>query len=758
VIISLVILFFFSLAGLLFKNSRSVVDELILSSIKGYIIIIGLSYFISYNFMLSGADSVLITLILLSVWISFKFIKFIFIKYKHIFVNKTIINIYCITIIIPLITILLPANILGIENFYGVFNFDFFYNSQDSFYLSNHNVLDFSSSDYILPFDWSANEQGRFAISLIGAFIVKYFKLNPLEFNSYLLTTLIIINAQVFYIFARRILMMKYYMSLGATLVFILSAPFVQGYIYYLLGQISAIPIFIYILILFKNLIKNYTVKKLIWFIFVLNVLYIVYAILSVYVILLILTSIFIYFKRYNLKYSYIFFSILLFLFLFFSFRISNLDVLYQNIIQWITLSMQTASAEKGILVFSEYLTETGFLIQWGLVTYPSNNSLLGFIHELEFGSLIFLFVSLVVVFSYIFIIYKLKNRLDFLSYLIIIILSFIVLSSSILFYVLLSPYPLFKTSVWFIPILLPLFLYGLSYRYKIYIIFISIAILVLNLSNTINYLGSFYLKKENPYLSIDGISKYEVMQIRNFIKNEKITNIAINMVDGIKSAWVGNYFRDISINNVTHNLQPLSDKNLDNKDYKLNSEYLLTQKDNTDIFSKNIFTSSQPLFSTLNYDLYKIADLKLFGFIGTGTYQPTILSDEIVRKSGLPKTFRWVEDGLELLIYSNQERFIDLSFDIRTGYAKVEKERNIIVKNINTNANDIFTFNEKSRIDMKKVLLIKGINKILIKSKDKVEQSERTDALFRKDITLDTRLLNFMISNINIISMDYND
>lgn len=758
-LITFSILFIFSIIGLLIKVSDSKIEELLLSSIKGYLLIIGLSYIISYNLLISGADSVLISLIILFSLLIIKILINI-LKKKSINFNLKIIILYFKITAIPLLTILVPSLVIGIENFYGAYNFDFFYNSQDSWYLSAHNVIDFykATDNNIIPLNWSANEQGRFAISLLGAFGAKYLSFNTLEFNSCLLQTLIIICGQVFFVFSRKIFKMSYYYSLISTIIFIFAAPFVQGYIYYLLGQISAIPVFIYMMILYRKLIINSSNKNLICFIFVLNILYILYAILAIYAIMLVFmtTLLLLFYKKYNLKYSTIAIYFLSFLFLFLFLRISNLEILYENINQWIILSLQTAGAEKGIIVFSEYLTEMTFMLQWGLITYPSFNSILSFIHQLAYGSFLYFTMGLITLICYLIILFNAKKTLNTLSYLLIFNLSSIVILSSFLFFLIKSPYPLFKISVWFIPILLPLFLYGILKMYSKRTVFlISIIVLILNILTSLNYLTPFLQKNENSYLSTYTVNKKEISYLKDYLNEYKINNFTLNITDGIHAAWLSNFLRDFKINNLSHNLQPLADKELlINKKYELSDEYLISMNNNYDVFQKNIYSSEKPLLETQNYSLYKVSNIDIILFIGSGTYQPTQLSQEIVSKTGLPKTFRWVEKGFELLIYSNKPCLVDLSFDIRSGYVNTDVRERTLSLNYD-NKKDYFTYKEKTKIEKRDILLSKGINKIVIESSDLVRPVERVNSLFRKNITVDSRLLNFMISDISLVLKD---
>lgn len=758
-IISLAILFIFTLLGCLFKFSNSKIDELILSSIKGYLLLIGLSYIISYNFLINGADAVLISLAILFSALIIKVMIYT-LKNRRIIFNKKIINLYLRVTTLPLLTILLPVLIIGIEKFYGVYNFDFFYNSQDSWYLSTHNVIEFfkTTNDYIIPLDWSANEQGRFAVTLLGAFAVKYLSFNALEFNSYLLQSLIIMSGQVFFVFARRIFNMTYFYSLISTIFFICSGPFVQGYIYYLLGQISAIPLFIYVLILYRNLITNQNNKNLFWFIFVLNVLYILYAILSIYAILLVVTTTFslYFYKKYNINFSTIIIYFLSFLFLFLILRISNLEILYESIKQWILLSLQTAGAEKGIIVFSEYLTEMALMLQWGLIPYSSFNSLLSFIHQLPYGSVVYFSIGLISLFCYLIILFNAKKTLNILSYLIVFNLSAIVIFSSFLFFMIQSPYPLFKTSVWFIPILLPLFLYGILHFYSKKTIFIiSSVVLLLNILTSSTYLIPFVKNNENPFLSTYPVDKNEILDLRKYLIEHNINSLALNLTDGIHAAWLSNFLRNFEIYNITHNLQPLADKDLlINKRYELSNKYLITMNHDYDIFKKNIYSDYKPLMETLTYSLYKASDIKIMLFIGSGSYQPTKLSQKIASNSGLPKTFRWVEKGFELLVYSDEPRTVDLSFDVRQGYVDSNVEERSIRLDFN-NKKDNFVFKTKTKIEKKNILLDKGMNKIIIESKDPVTPLDRVSGLFRKNITVDSRLLNFMISDISVTMKD---
>jgi hypothetical protein len=753
----LLLLLTFFLIGI-WSLKETNLEEFLVTTVKGYAALVGISYFISYNLALNGADSVLIAILFLF-FISTMKIVFLLMKSKQAILftssaSMVTLKYFFISFFMPSL-ILLPALLSGFEHFFGVYNFDFFYNSQDSWYLQNNSVLNYfeGRTGQILPLDWSANAQGRFAVALIGAFTLKYLHINTLIFNSILLNVLVVISAQAFYVFSRKVFNFTQIQSIFSVAVFLLSGSFAQAYGYYLLGQISAIPILILILIIYKEFLEEQRKSSLILIILLTNVLYMLYAILAIYVfaIMLFAGGVHYLLKKNQEKKSFIFlfFGIII---IFFILRISNLDPLFDSIRQWVELSINTATAKKGIMVFSEYLTESFLALQFGLVNYPSVNSSLSFIYNLNYGASIFLFIGVTTVLTITLVLKNFYKQVGVASFVIIFSLYSVVVMSTLMFFAISSPYPMFKISTWFVPLILPLLIIGLiEYKNNLILAILSTLIILLNFVTSFVYLYPLVNSKSDPNTNIQSLNYEEIDELREYLNNIKSKKILISMNNGIYTAWVANNFREFNVNALTHNFQPLDEKNLNESSvYSLKGEYLLINKDaGLDIIKKPV-VSKKSAYLTDNYLLYKVSQIELMTFIGSGSYPVSHLSLQDASSNNISPTFRWVEEGVELVIYSNQEQDANLSFVIKPGFVKASspyRKIKIVMKEQSLEYNIV----DKKVLRINHIHLSKGMNKIIIKSDDAVQPIQRNNSLFRENINFDSRLLNFAISDIDV-------
>lgn len=764
---------------------RPTPGRLLLAPVMGLAALVLLSYFISMNLHVNGANAMAAAIAILI---------FVLVLYGlHLRKNAVLGHQDFKNEIKPVLLALLPAFFLltpaiqnGINNFFGAINFDYFYNSQDAWYLSTHTVRDFDpgTTNSILPLDWSANPQGRFAVSLIGAFFFKFFGAVPLHFNSSLISALVIIGAFTAYSFARQVLGLGFWFSGLACSAFILSGGFSQGYIYYLLGQISAIPLFLAVCIYSCNLLEELTkdisdrkllLKKTLLIVFLLNALYVFYAILSFFALAFILLAAVLlglknkdFFLRVIFR-TFCIFALTIAAFLFI--RILSLSETKRALIDWIALSLKTAGpvASQTPVVFSEYITESFLSLLLGVFRYPTNASL--FNNLLESGDLrnwrlICIGITALCIFLCSVLILVRTNNISRTRKSIVLALVFITIPSAILFFISQSGYAIFKIGSWLIPILLMVPVASIAYSNK-YIwwlkapMFLAFSSLILmNFLTATNYMYAFLpgigLEKYMNSSHINGMEG--VVQLKESLKNYPRRPLIFDLTDGIATAWIANEFREHPISALTHNFQPLEDRLIPNPSCKSNiatlpeDGILITDRrreNNDDIIS--ITPEQSATFFNGKYATYRIAELKYYAFLGRGLYPAYSLPNALDQKTtGLPLTLRWVEKGAEIFVYSRRNAKIDIEFDVAPGYVLSPINRTIEIssKGINLHAN--FKKNE-TRMRFTSIPIPQGISCFFIESKDEVSSLDRYGALFREKIPMDARFLNFALGNIQI-------
>jgi hypothetical protein len=110
-------------------------ERLLLAPVLGLTTSVFLAYLISMNFRLDGADSMalsLIILVVLGVIIEWRVRKTACADYSNLKSDAQ----SALLAIVPVVVLIAPALLSGIEKFFGVVNFDFFHNRQESWYLA----------------------------------------------------------------------------------------------------------------------------------------------------------------------------------------------------------------------------------------------------------------------------------------------------------------------------------------------------------------------------------------------------------------------------------------------------------------------------------------------------------------------------------------------------------------------------------------------------------------------------------------------
>lgn len=774
----LALLAFFSVLGLGISSTNTAKNNLALLPVFGFAALIGLGYIISANFKISGANATGFGAILLTCIFFLRLRRFFGLIYSA-RENGELYMFFAI-IAIPILTLLIPAILTGFNYFYGYVNYDFYYNSQDSWFLKTHNVIQYYENNvFITPLNWSANSSGRIAVGLLGAFFSNLLNLNTLEFNSLLLNTLVILFALSISVFCKEFFNFGKKTILLAVFFSVMSAGYVQAYSYYVLGQISVIPVFIVFCIYLKNFLDSLNepnnahnmYRHAIIIALLLNVLFILYAIVSFFAAAITISSYAI--CLYNQKKKRRSFLPLLkamgiAILLFCLVRILIVPESLKIIKSWIMLSNRVAEGrhdEEVFVVFSEYLTEVFPALFFGLANYLTTNSI--FKHfELTDPIRIILLTSLglgaLVTTIWILISFTF-SEIAKSSKAIIISLFTLTLSLAICFFFTSSGYGIFKLQTWFMPILITTYVYFLfktdTTRLQLIIKASCGIILILNVFTGIEYLDDFFTPEtQQRFINVHGVTRNrDINDLAIKLKSNDFSNVSLFLTNGMETAWLANSLRTTNLNKVIHNTQLLLEKEfkpsspLGNHDFWPTSGVMIITNPNLTLSDITMPPDGMKIiYSNKSYMIIDPSQIKTFIYLGSGTYPVEYFP---APDNTFPTKFRWAEKGVEVMIYSNQDKLANLLIEITPGYVDAQsKSRQIHVKT--ESGQHTFSIQSRTMLTIPNLKLHKGINYITLESPDKVTRMTRYGSLMRSTISLDPRLNNFAISYVGIKSI----
>jgi hypothetical protein len=627
---------------------------------------------------------------------------------------------------------------------------------------------------------WSADPQGRFSVALLGSFANRYLGLDPLHFNAELLAALVLVfsfSTGVFVTYVYRFRGIQWLLAVSAIM---LSAGFVQGYTYFLLGQISALPLFLLTLAIASRLMNNdeegALTKNNRWdftaIILLLNCLYVFYAILAFFAMVIIGIALAVrMYQDYKSasKIIYRFGCVFLgFILIFVLARILSVEQTISSIMDWIHLSTKTASASiTAPMVFSEYLTE-GFLgLFFGVFNYPINASFFNhFLPNNKFYNGILLSIGITILIC---ITWATTKFIKFSSKknettAIVIALVITAIGCGVAFFITKSGYAIFKIGNWLIPLIMPLFIGAiflprLSSSRMMNNSFSALCTLIvfMNMVAAASYLYVYFPGTNyNAFENAKGINgSREVSILAKQFHSNNTEKFILDMSDGIKNAWAANEFRFAKLTPLTHNLQPLADRlppaiPCEHAPAFSEDMLLINERSNIAIDVTHDFKAAAPIASTEHYAVYNTAEIETYTFIGQGAYPTEHISDKISEATGFPKSFRWVEKGVEIFVYSHQPKLVNITIKVLPGYVDGPKDRKLSISYEKKNITSSFS-KEHSDIHLSDVNLNSGLNCFYLESEDKVSWPKRAQALIRPDIPLDFRLLNFALGEFSI-------
>ncbi|MDR3476685.1 MAG: hypothetical protein P4M14_01475 [Gammaproteobacteria bacterium] len=770
----ILLLAFFTFMGLGVTNAKFVRNNLALLPLFGFSACIGLSYVISANFRITGynAFSISIFLLLGSYLIRVRRFSGVLNAIRE---NGEL-KLFLAVTAIPIITLLLPAIMDGFQYFYGYVNYDFYFNSQDSVFLQTHNVTEFNKNNVnIVPIAWSADFSGRIGEAMIGAFFPKWLHMDTLRFNSLLLNTIVVLFALSMSAFCKNFFNFNKKTTLFAVFCAVMSGSYAQAYAYYVLGQISVLPVFVVYCIFLKKFIdgvsdkttaKNITHLAIILAL-LLNVLFIMYAIMSFFALVIsgicYLACLGNPFKKGQCApwLKLLGLTILTFCLV----RLFVLPETLDIVQSWIKLSHRVATVKADtFVVFSDYLTSDFLSLLLGIVNYPSPRSLLGLLTPYGFirsgvilgAGIISMLITLLVLKSYL-----TNNENSKAARAIVTSLFGILLTLSIYFFINFTGYGIYKLQTWFMPILVTLYVYYISKVSNtvphVLLKIGCLAFLFFTIATGVIYLEDFYAPaKDQHFINVHGVTGNKDFQdVVAHIQKANLSPISLYLNNGMEVAWFANLLRTTKMDAVTHNTQPLIEKDFHDgicqshhtPNWPLSGAIIVTNSHSA--FSDIVEPprGGKALYQNESFEVYDPNQIETLIYFGEGSYPAEHFPNT---DHSFPEVFRWIEQGSAIYIYSNQDKSASLTVELTPGYVDNHQKPRIIV--IKTDSGTYqYTLPGRTTLTLPNQKIHKGLNCFTIESPDKVTHAPTYGALLRPLVSMDPRLDNFAISYVGI-------
>ncbi len=629
--------------------------------ILGFVAILVFACSTSALLNLSGSNSTLSASLLLSVLGFFAFFKLYGIEQRK--------KMLSVALIFSSLYYFIYLIFLKFKIFFGVYNYDFFYNIQDSLYLQKHSIYDFDSSAEVFPLGWSADPMGRFAPSLLIS-LMNSFSDDALRWAGASFVLVITLSCFGFVVFFR-----EYFQKKNFFLIFLIFGVVVLNSLTLfawesnLLGQISGLPVLLLLFTIFAySKFQESQVRVFGQLVFLLVGLYWIYPamfLIATPLAILILIRIFLV-QGYisGIRNTLFFFASLIFT------GYPNFEAASSRLLNLIffTESNSQTAPKSGELVFNQFSSWFGPLLSLGYLKYPN-----------RFGTIgtLILYVFLLIILGLLIrrlikssvgngLRSRLYPRTDLQ-----VLIFYLVLIYLFMFVVLRSNYFLFKVSTWFSPLLVGIFLiysYNSASSRKNFVSFLLILfvspIILSGVATGVNYLqnpdGSFPLAK----------NKLENEFVEKFVKADR--TLVLNLPTSEESAWIalsaGAKYQS-KFYGLTAPKQVLANgfavECAINR-VLLSDAVIVTPRSKVDIFpSPNfIYGSMNPQISN-SFEIKSAKDLRLLLVSNSGLFNPN-------KSEGWPffkgSFYRWSNGFLCISAWSPTDSLVDIKFPIQEG------------------------------------------------------------------------------------------
>ena len=690
------------------------------------------------------------------------------------------------------IVLLWPFFLNGADTYLGAVNPDYFAGLVDDYFLLKGNsVAQFSKGkDTFFALDYlagSISSSGRFASGLLA---IAFSKMTGLDLRTTLTLSIALFMCCLplaMYFFARVVFGLDRPGGRMASWLIGISSPIAMSYLYFYLGQNSGLAALPLTLAAGYLLLTRPDLRLLVFFALLVNSLLVVYLGMLPYAVApLGVLGLYLVLQR-RLRPGRLFMIVAGFIALSLAMNFAMLQSLYAMVRGWGNVIGQTLQGQY----FLDFLTEAFFPIFLGVVIYPPNTSWYQRLFGSDFAAIATLsgVLALFVGAWVLWLIGRWMRRTPDRARVVTVAAAIVIYGAVWWVYSFQRQYgyAVFKMASWLQFMLIPFVAYAwvvlrdrssarlagwkramLGAGFAVYV--------VTNLVGTTEYgikgrgqvatrsyiVNSFQMSGNRDYFELDE-------QMRKHVPPDE--SIGLAFVDSIQNFWVAYYLRTHKISLMSHENIPGDDENLPdvatNKlvDYYGNvreannvfnhgaqDQYYLTWSEthlNRDIVEPRF--TAPPVWQDATFRLFKAADNPDMAFTGRGFYRMEYEPNKLAY--WWPARSRWTAEGGEvyLLRPASPATPRRIAFDAIVGYEHRDDARTIELF-ANKVKFDEIRVTSAGRYLSKPFVAAPDVTKIVLRIREHVTPGKRPMPLWNRDIPLDYRQLNALLSNIHVL------
>lgn len=703
-----------------------------------------------------------------------------------------------LVLVLPMAVVTLwPLFHFGADTYVGAVNPDYFAGLMDNYYLlKGHSVTTFaaSMSDSFYPIEYSAGHLSPSARFGGGIFGIAIHLLTGVEMRTALSLAVgfWMLNLPLTLYFLCRTAMSfdRRSAALSSWLIGI-SAPVGMSYLYYYLGQNSGLPALPLVMASGFLMLTRPELRTLAFCALLSNALFVNYFAMLPYALApagalglyLVLTRKMTIKRALALAFGFLAVSAIL--------KIGNLADTAITMRAWMNVIGQTLQGQ----FFLDFLTESYFPYFFGMYNYPQSPWLVWVLGGVpaKFTGLV---LSLLVFLAFLGFVWLWARDTADKARRIFIISALVIYAVVWARYTFVQQYgyAVFKMSSWLQFIFVPFMAYGICQLPRLVsraaplarripataaalVCFVYVG---LNLTASVQYAYNGIGKNTvsgyivNHFGMSDNRDFFELAEAAaKYVKPNE--SIGLLFTDSIRNFWVSYYLRDFRQSILAHETMPGDDENLPdvqtdtvvdyygNVRYAINDflhggtsdKYYLTWNRgdiNQDIAEMKF--DAKPLWESRTFRLYRASDVNDVVFTGKGFYRLEYF--EPIATYFFPRVMRWSAEGGEFFLVrvKHPGRPYRLVFDAIAGYRAATDSRILELWHDGKKFQEI-VIDHSARVVSEPFYPTSGLNKLVVRVKDRNKPLPRSIVLWNKDIPEDYRRMNVGFSNVKVRAPD---
>jgi hypothetical protein len=258
---------------------------------------------------------------------------------------------------------------------------------------------------------------------------------------------------------------------------------------------------------------------------------------------------------------------------------------------------------------------------------------------------------------------------------------------------------------------------------------------------------------------------------VARFVKPDE--SVGLIFPDSIRNFWMAYYLRGVRQSILSHEMMPGDDENLPDVQTNTTTDYYGNVRHDGNAFlnggmrdqfyltwgkgdlNQDIATigeGAKPIWENRSFKLYRASDLHDVLFTGKGFYR--IEYFEPISAYFFPRVMRWSADGGEFYVLrpAHPGEPYRLSFDAVVGYRYPSETRTLEIWHDGKKIQEL-SIHHSARVVTEPFYPTAGLNKIVVRIKERNKPLPRSIRLWNLDVPQDYRRMNVAFSNAKVLS-----